>query len=128
MKQQFNLLISICFTLALFGCDSLRPAEEVREQQQDFDSRNCENLGSDWSFQRLQNSLIDLRSKELSKETPNVIFVYAQIVDQNNIVVPSSNAAAKFRFSAENAEFIVEAKNSKDPIKVSATLQDLDSV
>ncbi|MGB7843035.1 MAG: glycoside hydrolase family 2 TIM barrel-domain containing protein [Salinimicrobium sp.] len=57
MKQQFILLILICLTLTVFGCDPLRPAEFVREQQQETHFRSRENFGSDWQFQRLQNPL-----------------------------------------------------------------------
>ncbi len=57
MKQQFNLLILYCLSLTFFGCDSLHPADVVREQQQEQSFRSRENFGSDWQFQRLQDSL-----------------------------------------------------------------------
>ena len=63
MKQQFNLLILVCLTLSLFGCESLRHAGKLGKQQQDFHSSR-ENFGSNWQFQRLQDSLPSPREWE----------------------------------------------------------------
>lgn len=64
MKQQFNLLIIYCLTLTFFGCDSLRPADVVRKQQQERSFRNCENFCGTWQSQRLQDSLPSPREWE----------------------------------------------------------------
>ena len=55
MKQQFNLLIFIFLALTFFGCDTLRPAENVGDQQDLLSNRV--NFGNNWQFRRLQYSL-----------------------------------------------------------------------
>ena len=52
---------------------------------------------------------VDLRGKEISEETPDVIFVYAKILDKNGTLVPSAEEEITFELKAnEDAELIGE--------------------
>lgn len=57
----------------------------------------------------------DLSSVGINKETPDVIFVYAKITDQNGTVIPTATNEVTFTLEGENAKLIGE-----NPVKAEA--------
>lgn len=86
---------------------------------------------------------VDLSGKKIAEETPDVIFVYAKILDDNGTIVPAANFPVTFKItSGENAELIGEnpvkaeagiatillrTKNFIAPISLKATANGLDA-
>ncbi|MFA7273803.1 MAG: glycoside hydrolase family 2 TIM barrel-domain containing protein [Crocinitomicaceae bacterium] len=50
----------------------------------------------------------DLSSVEISKENPDIVFVYAKILDENGTLVTNSNALVTFELDGKNAALIGE--------------------
>ncbi len=53
--------------------------------------------------------LVDISGKEIARDTPDVLFIYARILDKNGNLVHDSTVPVSFRISSEeNAELIGE--------------------
>ncbi|MGB7784731.1 MAG: glycoside hydrolase family 2 TIM barrel-domain containing protein [Salinimicrobium sp.] len=86
---------------------------------------------------------VDLRGKPISEEHPDVIFVYARILDSNGTLVHSSNANVNFKLSTadgvevigENpveaeagvATILLRSQKFEGPVTITATSEGLDS-
>ncbi|WP_029035930.1 glycoside hydrolase family 2 TIM barrel-domain containing protein [Salinimicrobium xinjiangense] len=86
---------------------------------------------------------IDVSGKEIARETSDVVFVYARILDENGDLVHTAANPVTFRITGgENAELIGEnptasevgiatillrTKDFRDPVKIEATAEDLPS-
>ena len=78
----------------------------------------------------------DLSSKAINQNNPDVVFVYAKIVDSNGTIIPDATSEVTFALSEGNAELIgsnpvkaeagiatiiLKTSNLKTPIKITAS-------
>ncbi len=84
---------------------------------------------------------VDISGKEIATQTPDVVFVYAKILDKNGNVVPDAENSVEFSLEGNNAELIgkglkaeagiatilLRTETFSEPITIKASSESLES-